>query len=155
MGKYRELAADIVAHVGGKENVTGLRHCVTRLRFNLADVKKADTDYLKKREGVITVVNSAGEYMVVIGEHVHDVYLDVCDVLGVDAGDNAQVKMEGSSGGKKKNLLLRVVDIVMSAMGPTLNLMCAARYHQGCTGACNDVRPASRQRLLYAVQRHR
>lgn len=49
MGKYRELAADIVAHVGGKENVTGLRHCVTRLRFNLADVKKADTDYLKKR----------------------------------------------------------------------------------------------------------
>lgn len=47
MGKYRELAADIVAHVGGKENVTGLRHCVTRLRFNLADVKKADTDYLK------------------------------------------------------------------------------------------------------------
>lgn len=131
MGKYRELAADIVAHVGGKENVTGLRHCVTRLRFNLADVKKADTDYLKKREGVITVVNSAGEYMVVIGEHVHDVYLDVCDVLGVDAGDNAQVKMEGSSGGKKKNLLLRVVDIVMSAMGPTLNLMCAAGIIKG------------------------
>lgn len=131
MGKYRELAADIIAHVGGKENVTGLRHCVTRLRFNLADVKKADTDYLKKREGVITVVNSAGEYMVVIGEHVHDVYLDVCDVLGVDAGDNAQVKMEGSSGGKKKNLLLRVVDIVMSAMGPTLNLMCAAGIIKG------------------------
>lgn len=57
---------------------------------------------MKKREGVITVVNSAGEYMVVIGEHVHDVYLDVCDVLGVDAGDNAQVKMEGSSGGKRR-----------------------------------------------------
>ena len=38
MGKYRELAADIVAHVGGKENVTGLRHCVTRLRFNLAEI---------------------------------------------------------------------------------------------------------------------
>ena len=42
MGKYKELAADIVAHVGGKENVTGLRHCFTRLRFNLADDKKAD-----------------------------------------------------------------------------------------------------------------
>ena len=39
MGKYKELAADIVAHVGGKENVTGLRHCFTRLRFNLADDK--------------------------------------------------------------------------------------------------------------------
>ena len=77
MGKYKELAADIVAHVGGKENVTGLRHCFTRLRFNLADDKKADTAYLKNRDGVISVVNSGGEYMVVIGEHVHDVYLDV------------------------------------------------------------------------------
>ena len=51
MGKYKELAADIVAHVGGKENVTGLRHCFTRLRFNLADDKKADTAYLKNRDG--------------------------------------------------------------------------------------------------------
>ena len=73
MGKSKELAADIVAHVGGKENVTGLRHCFTRLRFNLADDKKADTAYLKNRDGVISVVNSGGEYMVVIGEHVHDV----------------------------------------------------------------------------------
>ena len=55
MGKYKELAADIVAHVGGKENVTGLRHCFTRLRFNLADDKKADTAYLKNRDGVISV----------------------------------------------------------------------------------------------------
>ena len=58
MGKYKELAADIVAHVGGKENVTGLRHCFTRLRFNLADDKKADTAYLKNRDGVISVVNA-------------------------------------------------------------------------------------------------
>ena len=97
MGKYKELAADIVAHVGGKENVTGLRHCFTRLRFNLADDKKADTAYLKNRDGVISVVNSGGEYMVVIGEHVHDVYLDVCEVLGVDAGDSGQVKNSDAS----------------------------------------------------------
>ena len=60
MGKYKELAADIVAHVGGKENVTGLRHCFTRLRFNLADDKKADTAYLKNRDGVYFVVPSMG-----------------------------------------------------------------------------------------------
>lgn len=97
MGKYKELAADIVAHVGGKENVTGLRNCFTRLMFNLADDKKADTAYLKNRDGVISVVNSGGEYMVVIGEHVHDVYLDVCEVLGVDAGDSGQVKNSDAS----------------------------------------------------------
>ena len=107
MGKYKELAADIVAHVGGKENVTGLRHCFTRLRFNLADDKKADTAYLKNRDGVISVVNSGGEYMVVIGEHVHDVYLDVCEVLGVDAGDSGQVKNSDASAAQKKNPLMQ------------------------------------------------
>ena len=116
MGKYKELAADIVAHVGGKENVTGLRHCFTRLRFNLADDKKADTAYLKNRDGVISVVNSGGEYMVVIGEHVHDVYLDVCEVLGVDAGDSGQVKNSDASAAQKKNPLMQVVNIVMAAM---------------------------------------
>ena len=116
MGKYKELAADIVAHVGGKENVTGLRHCFTRLRFNLADDKKADTAYLKNRDGVISVVNSGGEYMVVIGEHVHDVYLDVCEVLGVDAGDSGQVKISDASAAQKKNPLMQVVNIVMAAM---------------------------------------
>ena len=107
MGKYKELAADIVAHVGGKENVTGLRHCFTRL-------KKADTAYLKNRDGVISVVNAGGEYMVVIGEHVHDVYLDVCEVLGVDAGDSGQVKNSDASAAQKKNPLMQVVNIVMA-----------------------------------------
>lgn len=55
---YTELAKDIVAHVGGKDNITKLVHCVTRLRFSLKDESKADTDYLMKRDGVVTVVCS-------------------------------------------------------------------------------------------------
>ncbi len=53
---YTDLATDIVAHVGGKENISSLKHCVTRLRFGLKDERKADTDYLKARDGVVTVV---------------------------------------------------------------------------------------------------
>lgn len=98
MGKYAELAKDIVTHVGGKENVSSLRHCITRLRFVLNDEKKADTDYLKSRDGIVTVVRGGSEYMVVIGEHVHFVYEDVCKELGIP--------LEGSSaqkeGGRKK-----------------------------------------------------
>ncbi|WP_161951208.1 PTS glucose/sucrose transporter subunit IIB, partial [Streptococcus suis] len=52
---YTDLATDIVAHVGGKENISSLKHCVTRLRFGLKDESKADTDYLKARDGVVTV----------------------------------------------------------------------------------------------------
>ncbi len=57
---YTELAQDIVAHVGGKENIVKLVHCVTRLRFTLKDESKADDDYLKQRDGVVTVVKAGG-----------------------------------------------------------------------------------------------
>lgn len=137
MGKYAELAKDIAAHVGGKENVSGLRHCVTRLRFVLNDEKKADTEYLKNRDGVITVVRGGGEYMVVIGEHVHDVYVDVCKELGFDV-DEAGGAQE-SAGGKKKNILLRALDVIMAGMGPTLNLLCASGILKGALAIASMV----------------
>lgn len=71
---YDELAKGIVAHVGGEDNVSSLKHCVTRLRFVLKDENKADTDYLKKRDGVVTVAKAGGQYQVVIGNAVGDVY---------------------------------------------------------------------------------
>ena len=74
---YTDLAQDIVAHVGGKENIIKLVHCVTRLRFSLKDESKADTEYLKNRDGIVTVVKAGGQYQVVIGNHVPDVYAAV------------------------------------------------------------------------------
>lgn len=127
MEKYNSLAKDIIAHVGGKENITGLRHCVTRLRFNLLDEKKADDDYLKNLDGVITVMKAMGEYMVVIGEHVPYVYEEVCKEAGLDnvsTNSDEEVKPKG-------NIAQRVLGVVMSAMGPTLNLMCACGIIKG------------------------
>lgn len=86
MAKYTELAEDIIKHVGGKENVNNLKHCVTRLRFDLKDESKADDDYLKNRDGVVTVVKAGGQYQVVIGNHVPDVYAEVLQVGGLPAG---------------------------------------------------------------------
>lgn len=127
MEKYNSLAKDIIAHVGGKENITGLRHCVTRLRFNLVDEKKADDDYLKNLDGVITVMKAMGEYMVVIGEHVPYVYEEVCKEAGlnnVSTTTNEEPKPKGS-------IVQRVLGVVMSAMGPSLNLMCACGIIKG------------------------
>ena len=64
---YKQLAQTILQKVGGKTNVAGLTHCATRLRFNLHDEKKADTDGLKKTKGVMGVVASGGQYQVIIG----------------------------------------------------------------------------------------
>ena len=49
--KYENLAKEIIKNVGGKENVSGLTHCITRLRFKLKDEKKANTDVLKNMDG--------------------------------------------------------------------------------------------------------
>ena len=61
--------------VGGKDNVISLTHCATRLRFKLKDEGKADTQALKADPEVVQVVQSGGQYQVVIGSHVADVYL--------------------------------------------------------------------------------
>lgn len=91
MAKYTELAEDILKHVGGKENVNSLKHCVTRLRFDLKDESKADDDYLKNRDGVVTVVKAGGQYQVVIGNHVPDVYAEVLQVGGLPAGGSLDI----------------------------------------------------------------
>lgn len=125
--EYNKLAADILAAVGGKKNVVSLRHCITRLRFVLKDEKIAKDDVLKNMEGVATVVKSAGEYMVVIGEHVHSVFEEVCAHMGVDGTTRNEIIISKEKG----RLLGRALDIVMGAMGPTLNLMCACGILKG------------------------
>ena len=109
MAKYTELAEDILKHVGGKENVNSLKHCVTRLRFDLKDESKADDDYLKNRDGVVTVVKAGGQYQVVIGNHVPDVYASVLEtgVSGVGSLDvDEGVDVE------KGNLFNRFIDLI-------------------------------------------
>lgn len=125
---YSELAKDIVAHVGGKDNVVDLRHCVTRLRFRLKDVSKADTAYLKAREGVVTVVEAGGQYQVVIGNHVPDVYAAVLEqgVAGVGALD-----VDEGDAGEKGNLFDQFIDVVSSIFQPTLGVLAAAGILKG------------------------
>lgn len=125
--EYTKLAADILNAVGGKKNIMGLRHCITRLRFTLRDEKIAKDDELKNMDGVATVVKANGEYMVVIGEHVHSVFEEVCAHLGINGRDRNQIVLEE----KKKNLLEKVLGIITGAMGPTLNLMCACGILKG------------------------
>ncbi len=69
-----ELARKIVAGVGGADNIVSLMHCATRLRFKLKDESKAQAEVLKKTPGIIMVVESGGQFQVVIGNHVADVF---------------------------------------------------------------------------------
>lgn len=77
MGKYQELASKIVENVGGKENINGLTHCITRLRFKLKNEEKANDEILKNMDGIVTVMRAGGQYQVVIGNHVRVVFEEV------------------------------------------------------------------------------
>lgn len=128
MAKYTELAEDILKHVGGKQNVNSLKHCVTRLRFDLKDESKADEDYLKNRDGVVTVVKAGGQYQVVIGNHVPDVYAEVLQVGGLPAGGSLDID-EGDA--PKGNLFDRFVSLVSSIFQPFLGPLAAAGIIKG------------------------
>lgn len=124
--KYEQLAKDIIKNVGGKENVNSLTHCVTRLRFKLKDEGKANTEVLKKMDGVVTVIQSGGQYQVVIGNHVPDVYADVTAVGGFAAASDSE---EASN--EKISLFNRFIDMISGVFAPTLGVLCATGMIKG------------------------
>ncbi|HEM6112960.1 TPA: PTS glucose transporter subunit IIA [Streptococcus suis] len=145
---YSELAKDIVDHVGGKENISSLKHCVTRLRFGLKDESKADTDYLKARDGVVTVVQAGGQYQVVIGNHVPDVYAAVQKVAGI-AGDGSLDIDEGD--GPKGNLFERFIDLLSGIFQAFLGPLAAAGIIKGIVAIMASRGMTSDNSAVYAI----
>ncbi len=88
-GKYGQLAAAIVDNVGGSDNINSLIHCITRLRFYLKDESKANTSAIENLDGVISVAKAGGQYQVVIGQAVVDVYDAVIDQIGSEFANDA------------------------------------------------------------------
>ncbi len=74
---YKDLAATIIENVGGEENIQGLTHCATSLRFNLQDDNQPKEKVLKETPGVMGVVNKGGQYQVIIGSDVGNVYSEI------------------------------------------------------------------------------
>lgn len=125
--KYEQLAEDIVENVGGKDNIRRVVHCVTRLRFTLKEEGKANTDVLKEMGGIVTVMKSGGQYQVVIGNHVPDVYKAVLAVSGIQG--QASVEEDGPT--EKKGLLNGFIDIVSSIFMPALGILAATGMIKG------------------------
>lgn len=122
--EYQQLARQILRAVGGKENVQSLVHCATRLRFRLKAAAKADTQNLKQNPGIITVVESGGQYQVVIGNHVSDVWQALLNE-GVSDGENSAATQE------KQTLFARFIDIVSGIFTPFLGVMAASGILKG------------------------
>lgn len=123
MGKYDDLAERIVEKVGGRENIESLTHCITRLRFSLKDEGIAKTKELKTMQGVVTVMQSGGQYQVVIGNHVAEVYQAVVKAAGIAEATSEKEKGEKKSGS--------FIDIISGIFAPTLGVLGATGMIKG------------------------
>ena len=133
--KYDGLARIIIQNVGGKSNIISVTHCMTRLRFKLKDESVAQTDILKETDGVVTVIQSGGQYMVVIGQQVADVYDAVCAVGHITPGgavdDDGNAVEEADKPKEKQNPFNAFVSIVTSVFAPVLGVLAATGIVKG------------------------
>ena len=115
---YENLAKQILKNVGGQENVSNLTHCATRLRFNLRDLSKTNTEAIKKIKGVMGVVDKGAQYQVIIGSDVSSVYKEILK-LGDFKNSNSQ------NDGEKKGFD-KIFDIIAGTFTPILPPLTAA-----------------------------
>lgn len=124
---YEQLAAEIIEGVGGSDNIVSLIHCATRLRFKLKDHEKAHRDALKTNPGVITVVESGGQFQVVIGNHVGDVFTALQNSMSGRTGEPS----EGTQKSSNDSILARFIDVISGIFTPLLGIMAASGILKG------------------------
>lgn len=113
---YNKIARDIVNGVGGEENIQNLTHCFTRLRFVLKDSKKAQKEIVEHLEGVISVVESGGQFQVVVGTKVEKIYNEMITMVSISNNDEEQKETKGNIW----NRILIAVSTMFTPMVPAI-----------------------------------
>lgn len=120
MGKYVEDSKKLLEYVGGKENVSAVTHCVTRMRFVLNDPKKADIDKIEDIGIVKGTFTQSGQFQVIIGNEVADFYNDFVAVSGIEGVSKAEVKQASKSNQNKLQKLMGDLGEIFAPLIPAL-----------------------------------
>ena len=129
---YKNMIDQIIVNVGGESNIQSVVHCATRLRFVLKDESKFEAEELKKITGVLTALPSSGQYHVVIGNHVGQVYDELISLYPNTVANVKKMDVQKESvASKQKNPLGLFVDTIVSIMLPMVNIMAASGILKG------------------------
>lgn len=128
---YGKLSQEIIDGVGGEQNIISLYHCVTRLRFKLKDeaIAKTNKEKIQKLPGVLSIVESNGQFQVVIGNEVADVYQYIMDKYKIKSalGSDADAPNDGESEDKKSgNVFIRFFNVISSIFNPIIIALAGA-----------------------------
>lgn len=123
---YKQLANKILELIGGEENVYSVVHCTTRLRFKLIDRKLANKNELEKLPEIIQVMEVGGQFQLVIGSDVYEIYRELMEMADLDhllKRKNHSVHKEG--------LLNKFIDIISSVFSPMVGALAGAGILKG------------------------
>ncbi|MCR6098781.1 PTS glucose transporter subunit IIA [Salipaludibacillus agaradhaerens] len=120
---YPKLAKDILEAVGGEENIIGVSRCATRLRLVLKRSQSKAKEKVSAMPGVITVVENSGQFQVVIGQHVGEVYEAFTNLVNLDLSEDQSEN--------KGTVLNRVIATMSAVFAPFVYILAAAGILQG------------------------
>ena len=140
---YEKLAVDIIDAVGGKNNIIKASRCATRLRLVLKETTNEAKENVSNLTGVITVVESGGQFQVVIGTHVGKVFDKVASELNLDSNT---IEDE-----PKASILNRIIATMSAVFAPFIYILAAAGILQGCLILINMANPSFSSTGTYEV----
>lgn len=129
--RYQKLATELIASVGGEENIDKVMHCVTRLRFHLKNEAIPNKNEIENLDGVMGVVQSGGQYQVIVGEAVDDIYKEVASLLPftedrVAEEVDAHPTEDLNAFGKMKYWFNQLIGIITGSVAPVISILAAS-----------------------------
>ena len=112
-----EQVKALITHIGGKENIVTVSHCMTRLRFVLVDESIVDKEAIESLKLVKGVFNNAGQFQVIIGNNVHEIYNELIKQTGLETASKEDVKRAGA---KKQNKLQQIATFMSEIFAPII-----------------------------------
>lgn len=116
--KYDQMIEKILPAIGGEENISSVVHCATRLRFVLKDESKADDEAVKNIPGILQLVKKAGQYQLVIGNDVGEVYAELMQKISVSDSE--------SPNQEKGTIFDRIIRVITGSIAPAIPLLAGA-----------------------------
>lgn len=144
---YKLMAKEILEHIGGAENVANMTHCATRLRLTLKDTSKADDEAVKGINGVINVVNKAGQYQLLIGTEVPKLYDEFENLVKGTSNSNFEEKNTDSS----ESIISKIFSSVSAIFAPLLPALAGSGILRGLLILCVQLGWISEDSGTYSI----
>ena len=113
---YKQLGIEILAHVGGKQNVSKLTHCATRLRMEFKDDTRVNAKAIEALPGVISVVERGGQFQIVVGNNVQQTFRTMQKEIGELSGQPAGQKKQKARGG----VISQIISVISTTFTPII-----------------------------------